>query len=141
MAPEGLFMLNAISEILEMVDVQSVEPDVFFSIDDVDELRQAINHKKCPVINVIKRECNQPEEKSISHAMIATGLTSDEKFLQCKNSYRNDPTKIDGGDVQIVYIALDPSDISSEWTLFNGTKTDDGKPCVDAYFISIDLSA
>ena len=69
--------------------------------------------------------------------MIATGLTKNETFLQCKNSYRNDPTKID--DIEIVHISLDPSDTSSEWTLFN--EDDDGEPCIDAYFISIVLSA
>ena len=139
-------MLNAVNEILEMVGVKSVELDAEFSIDNVDGLKQAIKDKKCPVINVIKRECNQPEDKSISHAMIATGLTSDEKFLQCKNSYRNDPTKIDGGDIEIVHIALDPSDTSSEWTLFNeddneDEENDDREPYIDAYFISIELSA
>ena len=71
--------------------------------------------------------------------MIATGLTNNEKFLQCKNSYRNDPTKIDSEDIEILHISLDPSDTSSEWTLFN--EDDDGEPCIDAYFISIVLSA
>ena len=59
MAPEGIFMLNSVSEILEMVGVQSIEPDEEFSIDDVDELKQAIKDNKCPVINVIKRETNE----------------------------------------------------------------------------------
>ena len=36
MAPEGIFMLNSVFEILEMVGVQSIELDEDFSIDDVD---------------------------------------------------------------------------------------------------------
>lgn len=77
--------------------------------------------------------------------MIATGLIN-EKFLQCKNSYRNDPTKIDGDDIEVVHISLDPSDTGSEWTLFNeddneDEENDDREPFIDAYFISIELSA
>ena len=71
--------------------------------------------------------------------MIATGLTNSERFLQCKNSSRNDPTKIDGDDIEIVQISLDPSDTSSEWTLFY--EDEDGKPCIDAFFVSIKLFA
>ena len=67
--------------------------------------------------------------------MIATGLTNNERFLQCKNSSRNDPTKIDGNDIEIVHISLDPSDTSSEWTLFY--EDEDGKSYIDAFFISI----
>ena len=67
--------------------------------------------------------------------MIATGLTNNERFLQCKNSSRNDPTKIDGNDIEIVHISLDPSDTSSEWTLFY--EDEDGKSCIDAFFTSI----
>ena len=62
MAPEGLFMLNAVSEILEMVGVQSVELNQDFSIDDIhgdDGLKQAIKNKKCPVINVTNRRTNE----------------------------------------------------------------------------------
>ena len=55
MAPEGLFMLNSVTEILDMIGVKSVEPDVFFSIDDERKLKEAIENKKCPVINVVKR--------------------------------------------------------------------------------------
>ena len=55
MAPEGLFMLNSVTEILDMIGVKSVEPDVFFSIDDERKLKEAIEKKKCPVINVVKR--------------------------------------------------------------------------------------
>lgn len=59
MAPEGLFMLNSVSEILEMAGVQSVEPDVCFSIDEIDDLKQAVKQKKCPVINVTNRKTNE----------------------------------------------------------------------------------
>ena len=69
--------------------------------------------------------------------MVATGLTEDEKFLQCKNSYRNAPTKI--GDGEIVYIPLDRSNTSSEWTIFY--ENNDKEVCVDAFFISIDFDA
>ena len=71
--------------------------------------------------------------------MIATGLTNNYSFLQCKNSYQNDPTKIDGDDIEIILISLDPSDSSSEWTLFYEDKY--GNSCIDAFFISIELSA
>ena len=62
MAPEGLFMLNAVSEILEMIGVQSVGFNQDFSIDDIygeDGLKQAIKNKKCPVINVTNRKTNE----------------------------------------------------------------------------------
>ena len=62
MAPEGLFMLNAFSEILEMVGVQSVEFNQDFTIYDIDGedgLKQAIKDKKCPVINVTNRRTNE----------------------------------------------------------------------------------
>ena len=62
MAPEGLFMLNAFSEILEMVGVQSVEFNQDFTIYDIDGedgLKQAIKDKKCPVINVTNRKTNE----------------------------------------------------------------------------------
>ena len=56
MAPEGLFMLNSVTEILEMIGVKSVEPDVLdFSIDNEHKLKEAIKYKKCPVINVVKQ--------------------------------------------------------------------------------------
>ena len=42
------------------------------------------------------------------HVMIAT------EFSQCKNSSRNDPTKIDGSDIEIIYTFFEPSDTSSE---------------------------
>ena len=48
-------MLNSVTEILDMIGVKSVEPDVFFSIDDERKLKEAIEKKKCPVINVVKR--------------------------------------------------------------------------------------
>ena len=59
MAPEGLFMLNAVSEILEMVDVKSIELNPDFSIDGKAELKQAIKDKKCPVFNVTNRKTNE----------------------------------------------------------------------------------
>ena len=55
-------MLNAVSEILEMIGVQSVGLNQDFSIDDIhgdDGLKQAIQNKKCPVINVINRRTNE----------------------------------------------------------------------------------
>ena len=67
--------------------------------------------------------------------MIATGLTNNERFLQCKNSFRNDPTEINGNDIEICHISLDPSDTSSEWTLFY--EDEDGKSCL--YYILLDL--
>ena len=48
-------MLNAVTEILDMIGVKSVEPDVCFTIDNEQKLQQAIIEKKCPVINVIRR--------------------------------------------------------------------------------------
>lgn len=70
--------------------------------------------------------------------MIATGLNKNEKFLQCKNSSRNDPTNIEA-DIEIVQISLDPTDTSSEWTLFY--ENEDKELCIDAFFIAIDLFA
>ena len=72
------------------------------------------------------------------HAMIATGLTDDEKFLQCKNSNRNDPTKMDDKDVEIVKIPLSRSETVSEWSIYNRDKN--GNLYIEAFFISIDLA-
>ena len=48
-------MLDSVTEILKMVGLKSVEPDVLnFKIYDVNELKKAIRDKKCPVINVTK---------------------------------------------------------------------------------------
>ena len=69
--------------------------------------------------------------------MIATGLTNDRKFVQCKNSYRNDPTKIDDKDIEIVNIPLNRSDASSEWTLFVETEAEEAY--IDAFYIKIEL--
>ena len=73
--------------------------------------------------------------------MVATGLTKNERFLQCKSSFRNDPNKIpvDGDDIEIIHISLDPYDTSSTWTLFYDDY--DAEPCFDAFFMSIDLNA
>ena len=62
MAPEGIFMLNAFNEILEMVGCKSVTLNEDFTIYDVDGedgLKQAIKNKKCPVINVTNRRTNE----------------------------------------------------------------------------------
>ena len=66
--------------------------------------------------------------------MIVSGLTSDGK-LQCKNSNRKDPTKIEDKDLEIVQISLGQSENCSEeqWSVFN----DDGY--IDAYYLSIKL--
>ena len=47
-------MLDSVTEILKMVGLKSVEPDVNFKIYDVGELKEAIRDRKCPVINVTK---------------------------------------------------------------------------------------
>ena len=52
-------MLNSVSDILEMVGVQSIEPDECFLLYDIDELKQAIKHKKCPVALVRNLETNE----------------------------------------------------------------------------------
>lgn len=62
MAPEGIFMLNAFNEILEMVGCKSVtlnEDFTIFDVDGEDGLKQAIKNKKCPVINVTNRRTNE----------------------------------------------------------------------------------
>ena len=69
--------------------------------------------------------------------MIATGLTDGGKFVQCKNSNRNDPTKIDDKDLEIVKIPLSRSETESEWSIFRRDKH--GNLTIDAFFISIDL--
>ena len=74
------------------------------------------------------------ENSTKGHAMIVTGLTSDGE-LQCKNSNRKDPTKINDNDLEIVQISLGQSENFSEeqWSIFN----DDGY--IDAYYLSIKL--
>ena len=59
MAPEGLFMLDSVMEILDIIGLKSAEPDVDFKIYTADELKQAIQDRKCPVINVTHRKNGQ----------------------------------------------------------------------------------
>ena len=70
------------------------------------------------------------------HAIVATALIKDGKYLKCKDSYREDPTQIGLEADQIIEIPLDPSDTSSQWNLFYKDKH--GNDCIDAFFISLE---
>ena len=157
MAPEGLFMLDSVMEILDIIGLKSAEPDVDFKIYTADELKQAIQDRKCPVINVTHRKHGQVrvlnknaqiaeqwyvcyleivENPCKVHAIVATALIKDGKYLKCKDSYREDPTQIGLEADQIIEIPLDPSDTSSQWNLFYKDKH--GNDCIDAFFISLE---
>ena len=70
------------------------------------------------------------------HAIVATALIKDGKYLKCKDSYREDPTQIGSEADQIIEIPLDPSDTSSQWNLFY--QDENGNNCIDAFFLSLE---
>ena len=57
MAPEGLFMLNSVTEIFKIVEPLYGEPDFDLKMYyNVAELKEAIKDRKCPVINAFNND-------------------------------------------------------------------------------------
>ena len=103
MDPEGILMLNSIREIFNLLRLsfQSMQfvPEKF---DSQTSIIDAIhNQKKCPAIVGAKFDFSSGSVDA--HVMVATGIktknvqhgssSKQEYFIQCKNSYRDDPNQ------------------------------------------------
>ena len=96
MDPAGIFMLNSIRQIFEILDISfNSKNPVAEQFDQTTIINEINMKKKCPVITAANFSVSPP----LVHAMVATGVKSDsingrlEYFIQCKNSYRDDPSQ------------------------------------------------
>ena len=96
MDPAGIFMLNSIHHIFEILDIPFNAMNFVAEQFDQTTIINEINvNKKCPVITAANFSVSPP----LVHAMVATGVKSDsingrlEYSIQCKNSYRDDPSQ------------------------------------------------
>ena len=108
MDPEGILMLNSIREIFDALGLH-FEFTKFISekFDTERSIINAINNqKKCPAIVGAKFDFSTSPVTIDAHVMAAAGVKSDivrhasffrrqktEHFIQCKNSYRDDPNQ------------------------------------------------
>ena len=100
MDPKGILMLNSIREIFDVVGI-SFESMKFVDekFDNERSIIDAINiQKKCPAIAGAKYDFSAGSIECV-HVMVATGVKSEtvgsltKYFIQCKNSYRDDPNQ------------------------------------------------
>ena len=104
MDPEGILMLNSIREIFDLlgIDFESLKfvPEKF---DTQKSIIDAINNqRKCPAIVGAKFDFSTGSIDCV-HVMVAAGVktetvqhgssTKQEYFIQCKNSYRDNPNE------------------------------------------------
>lgn len=99
MDPAGIFMLNSIRQIFEILNIPFDSMNFVAEHFDHTTIINEINvNKKCPVITAANFAVSPP----LVHAMVATGVKSDwilattprfEYNIQCKNSYRDDPSQ------------------------------------------------
>ena len=101
MDPIGILMLNSIREIFEItgIDFDSMS----FVVQKLSEPRMIIrainNQRKCPAI--VGAQFDYSTGSVDAHVMVAAGVKTEnvqhgssikqEYFIQCKNSYRDDP--------------------------------------------------
>ena len=103
MDPEGILMLNSIREIFDLlgIDFESMK---FISekFDTQTSIIDAINNqRKCPAI--VGANFDFSTGSVDAHVMVAAGVKTEtvqqglsvkqEYFIQCKNSYRDDPNE------------------------------------------------
>ena len=103
MDPEGILMLNSIREIFDLLGIhfESMKfvPEKF---DTQRSIFDAINNqRKCPVI--VGAMFDFSTGSVDAHVMVAAGVKTEtdqhgssvkqEYFIQCKNSYRDDPNQ------------------------------------------------
>ena len=100
MDPQGILMLNSIREIFDIAGI-SFESLLFIAakFDNESSIIKAIKiQKKCPVIAGAKFDFSTGSIKCV-HVMVAAGVKSEtvgsltKNFIQCKNSYRDDPSQ------------------------------------------------
>ena len=104
MDPEGILMLNSIREIFDLlgIDFESMKfvPEEFPTQEAIIDAIK--NQRKCPVI--VGTMFDFPTRSVVCrHAMVAAGIKTEtvkhgssskqEYFIQCKNSYRDDPNQ------------------------------------------------
>lgn len=87
-------MINAIRQIFEILDIPFNSLNLIAERFDQTTIINEINvNKKCPVIIAADFTVSPP----LVHAMVATGVKSDlttmQYYIQCKNSYRDDPSQ------------------------------------------------
>ena len=108
MDPKGILMLNSIREIFDLLGL-SFESMQFVSekFNTQRSIIDAINNqKKCPAIVGAKFDFSTSPVTIDAHVMVAAGVKTDiirhssffrrqqtEQFIQCKNSYRDDPNQ------------------------------------------------
>ena len=100
----GIRMLDSIREIFDILDFefQSVGFD-FVQYKNFDELNNAIEKGKCPVVDVLKKYLNSSVEDGFrisseedgSHVVVATGIRDQNgvKEIQLKNSFADNPNE------------------------------------------------
>ena len=103
MDPKGILMLNSIREIFENIGIDF--DSMSFVVQKFSEPRMIIrainNQRKCPAIVGAKFDFSAGSVDA--HVMVAAGVKTEtvqhglsvkqEYFLQCKNSYRDDPNQ------------------------------------------------
>ena len=103
MDPKGILMLNSIREIFEIIGIDF--DSMRFVVQKFSEPRmiiRAINdQRKCPAI--VGAQFDFSIGSVDAHVMVATGIKTEtvkhgtsiiqEYFIQCKNSYRDDPNQ------------------------------------------------
>ena len=100
MDPEGILMLNSIREIFDLLGLSFESMQFVQDQFDYSSIIDAINNqKKCPAIVGAKFDFSSGSVDA--HVMVATGIktktvqhgssSKQEYFIQCKNSYRDDP--------------------------------------------------
>ena len=91
----GIRMLDSIHEIFDILDFkfQSVGFD-FVRYQNFNEVTNAIDSGKCPVVDVLKKYLYSSEEDG-SHVMVATGIQDQNghKEIQLKNSFADNPNE------------------------------------------------
>ena len=89
-------MLDSIREIFDILDIEfeSVRFD-FIQYKNFEEITDAINNGKCPIVDVLRKYLYSSGKKKGTHAMVATGIKNDKGniCLQLKNSYADDPNQ------------------------------------------------
>ena len=91
----GIRMLDSIREIFDILDLELESVGLnLIEYDNFDDLECAINNGKCPVVGV-KVKYFISTENDGSHAMVATGITSENgaKCIQLKNSHADNPAE------------------------------------------------
>lgn len=99
MDPAGILMLNSIREIFELLGINfEAMKFVAEKIDNQNSIMDAIiNQRKCPAI--VGGNFDFSTGSVEVHIMVAAGVKSEtvgistKYFIQCKNSYRDDPNE------------------------------------------------